>query len=130
MSALLEIIKRKKIIINKLIHSSINEELVKIHEEESYINLLEYNNTINKSSILIVDANLTDTFLLGSGVTMKILGNKNMDIVANLINNSSLVFKIESKSKSILFLGDLGVAGGKKILNNETSREKLKSRYV
>lgn len=130
MGALVEIIKRKKIIINKLIHSSINEELVKIYEEESYINLLEYNNTINKSSILIVDANLTDTFLLGAGVTMEILGNRNMDIFPNHINNSSLVFKIKSKSKSVLFLGDLGPQGAIKILNNAASKEKLKSQYI
>lgn len=130
MGAFVEIIKRKKIIINKLIHSSINEDLVKTYEEESYINLLEYSKTINKSSIVIVDANLSDTFLLGAGVTMEILGNKNADIIANLINNSSLVFKIESKSKSVLFLGDLGPQGANKILNNKAFKEKLKSQYV
>lgn len=125
-----EIIKRKKIKIKKLIHSSIDEELVKRHEEKNYTNLLEYNILINISSIVIVDANLGDSFLLGQGVKIKVLGIKNSDIFNNIVNNSSLVFKIESKFKSILFLGDLGVEGGEKILKNETSRADLKSVYV
>lgn len=83
----------------------------------------------NKVSV-IDSGGLADSFLLGEGVTMKILGVKNIDISTNFINNSSLVFKIESKSKSILFLGDLGVEGGKKILDKEPFKEELKSEYV
>lgn len=128
--AFLEITKRRKIKIKKLIHSFLDKELVKIHEPKSYDNLLEYDTIISQSSILIVDAKLNDSFLLGQGVKMKVLGIKNIDITSNIVNNSSLVFKIESKSKSILFLGDLGIEGGKKILKNETSRVELKSQYV
>ncbi len=57
------------------------------------------------------------------------MGDKNEKILVNLVNNSSLAFKISSRSKRILFLGDLGVEGGNEILKN-FSAEDLHADYV
>jgi hypothetical protein len=66
---------------------------------------------------------------LDAGVKLSVLGVENPNILVNHINNSSLVFKIESNSKSVLFTGDLGVEGGNRILDR-TEIEKLRSTHV
>ncbi len=51
------------------------------------------------------------------GVHLEVLGVKNLEITANPVNNSSLVLRVYDARKSVLFLGDLGVEGGAKLLN-------------
>lgn len=63
------------------------------------------------------------------GVTIEVLSGINTEITRNAINNSSIVFRIHDFHKSILFLGDLGVQGGRKLLKS-SFKEKLKSDYV
>src|SRR5690606_23135001 len=108
----LKIIENKKIKINRLLHSALEEDWVKIHEEKAYNNVVNYNDILKKSVISIIDVSIGESFKLGEGIEMKVLGTKNEKITVNAINNSSMVFKIFSKSKSILFLGDLGPEGG------------------
>ncbi len=55
------------------------------------------------------------------GMHIEILGVKNPEITPNYINNSSIVFRVSDDHKSVLFTGDLGVEGGRKL---------MKSRYV
>ena len=66
---------------------------------------------------------------LGEEILLKILGNKNPEILVNLVNNSSLIFQISSKFKSVLFTGDLGIEGGDKVLENISNSE-IKSTHV
>ena len=54
--------------------------------------------------------------LMFDGVRFEMLGVKNLEIHANAINNSSLVLRVSDARKSILFLADLGVEGGQKLL--------------
>ena len=60
---------------------------------------------------------------------MRVLGGFNENITQNSVNNSSLVFRVESKSKTILFLGDLGIKGGK-VLLNKIDAKFVKADYV
>lgn len=62
-------------------------------------------------------------------LTIEILGVKNPEIVENGVNNSSVVMRVWDHSKSVLFLGDLGVEGGEKLLNSKY-KDRLKSDYV
>lgn len=52
----------------------------------------------------------------GGKLTIRILRTPDETITNNPINNSSIVFRAEVDGKSILFLGDLGVEGGKQLL--------------
>jgi beta-lactamase superfamily II metal-dependent hydrolase len=52
------------------------------------------------------------------GLRLEVLGVRNLEITNNAINNSSLVLRVSDKSKSILFTADLGVEGGRKVLNS------------
>lgn len=63
------------------------------------------------------------------GVHIEILGIKNEEIKRNPVNNSSLVMRVSDTAKSILFLGDLGVEGGDKLLNSPLAK-RLPSDYV
>lgn len=127
--ALSRIIINDRILINKIIHSQIDLDMVQMHEPKNFELIKEYYAILDDSGINIVDANLGENFVLGDGVDLKILGNKNENILVNLVNNSSLVFKISSSNKSILFLGDLGKEGGDVVLNT-MGVEKIASDYV
>ncbi len=63
------------------------------------------------------------------GIRIEVLGVKNPEITVNPVNNSSLVLRISDKSKSVLFLADLGVQGGEKLLQSPLA-DRLPSDYV
>jgi len=63
------------------------------------------------------------------GVRIEVLGVKNPEITRNPINNSSLVLRMADAKKSVLFLGDLGVEGGEKLLKSPYA-DRLPSDYV
>ena len=50
------------------------------------------------------------------GVLVQVLGGCNPELLKNPLNNSSLVLRLSDARKSVLFLGDLGVEGGEKLL--------------
>lgn len=61
-------------------------------------------------------------------VTIDFIYTWHKDLVSNLMNDSSLVFKLSTSDKSVLFLGDLGPEGGDILY--EESRDILKSDIV
>ncbi|MCC6694292.1 MAG: MBL fold metallo-hydrolase [Candidatus Hydrogenedentes bacterium] len=63
------------------------------------------------------------------GIQIEILGVKNPELTKNAINNSSIVVRIADVKKSILFLGDLGLEGGEKLLKGPYA-SRLPSDYV
>lgn len=126
---LLELIKSEEIQIDRIIHSELDEDWVLQNEIKWHELLSNYNQTLRNSSIFVIDAKRNESFSLGDGIKLTILGAKNESIAINAINNSSLVFKIESKSKSVLFLGDLGIEGGKALLL-ENDPDRFEADYV
>lgn len=71
-----------------------------------------------------VTVSVDDIYTFNS-IRMKILFTADCSVKDNISNNSSVVFKLETEQKSALFLGDLGVEGGKKLL--EAKESELKS---
>lgn len=63
------------------------------------------------------------------GVSIQVLGVCNPKIFGNAINNSSMVLRFSDEQKSLLFLGDLGVEGGLKLLVGPWA-DQLPSDYV
>ena len=64
-----------------------------------------------------------------NGVTFEILSTLNPELTVNAVNNQSVVLRMEAGGKSVLFLGDLGVEGGDKLLASPY-RDRLKADYV
>lgn len=124
-----EAISGKEIQINRILNSKLDDDWALQYEGNYHELVLTYNKQLSESEIPVIDVKKGEVYALGDGVDLKIIGIKNDSITANAINNSSLVFKIESKSKSVLFLGDLGVEGGKELLRTEPP-EALKADYV
>jgi len=67
--------------------------------------------------------------LLIDGIRIEVLGIRNPEITGNALNNSSVVLRVSDKAKTVLFLGDLGVEGGEKLLRS-AGRDRLRADYV
>lgn len=124
-----EAIYHKEIQIDRILHSKLNEDWALQYEALNLPLVVSYNKTITESGIPVIDARKGEIYSIGEGVDLKIIGARNDSITVNAINNSSLVFKIESKSKSVLFLGDLGIEGGDELLKH-VAPEDLNADYV
>lgn len=126
---LLNNIADKKIRIEEIMHSPLDEDWVSQHEKESLALIQRYNHALSTSGIPTIEPIPGFVYNFSADVRLIALGIRNLDIVTNAVNNSSLVFKFESRFKSVLFLGDLGPEGGNKLLNRVGS-EGLSSDYV
>lgn len=124
-----EALYHKEIQIDRILHSKLNEDWTLQFEANNQPLVSNYNKKLLESGISVVDVKRGEEYTLGAGVGLKIIGVKNDSITVNAVNNSSLVFKIESKSKSVLFLGDLGVEGGDALLKT-IDPGALKADYV
>lgn len=93
-------------------------------EIEKFFNVIQKEKIKNK----IEEVNLNQNIQIDN-VKCEVLGIKNPEIIANAINNSSMVIKMYINNKSILFLGDTGSQSSEKLLQN-VSKEKLKSNIV
>ncbi len=62
-------------------------------------------------------------------VTIETLNDYDPDIRENAVNNASIVYRAETPNTSVLFLGDLGVEGGDRLLKLVPA-EKIKADYV
>jgi len=127
--AFLSILENDKIQIEELFHAPPSKDWVLKNEPISSEIFDNYTTKIQEANISTTIPDKNSEYTLGEGVKMKVLSAGNFDIAENALNNSSLVFKIWSKSKSVLFLGDMGEEGGQKILQT-TDFADLKSDYV
>ncbi|TFG75263.1 MAG: MBL fold metallo-hydrolase [Flavobacteriales bacterium] len=129
MNALLEIINDRTILIDRILHVPLDEAWVLQNEATNFDSCKRYMDILQTSPVLKIDVEVGSNYSLGQGVEMEVLGGRNPSITQNAINNSSMVFKIRSKTKSVLFTGDLGDLGGIALLITIAS-ERLKSDYV
>ncbi|WP_299318397.1 MBL fold metallo-hydrolase [uncultured Maribacter sp.] len=129
--ALNSILSKNEININieSVIYSRLDLELIRVHEELSHSFANEFYTRIDKTDIQQLEPLIGDVLNLGEGVELNILGIKNPKILINHVNNSSLVFQVKSKTKSVLFVGDLGIEGGEIVLNNNELAS-LQSNYI
>ena len=83
---------------------------------------------LDKTGTAIEPLTLGETFNFDD-VHVKVLGVNNPEIRANAINNSSVVLRFHDAHKSVLFLADLGLEGGRKLLEGSMADD-LPSDYV
>lgn len=114
--------------IDKIYGSMLDEQWIKVHEQDSLKTATDFNEALQKAQKQITELTLGQIIEI-DGMTIEILSIKNPEIIDNGINNSSVVMRVWDSQKSVLFTGDLGVEGGKKLLNSEYKKD-LKSDYV
>ena len=120
--ALLENPKGLKI--DKIYHSRFPDVLIDAESEKTAeITRKFYSLLDNATDIEVVDCHCGDEFEI-DGVNFKILSEKNPEMAnRNPYNNSSMAYKMWDSKKSFIFLGDLGVEGGQKLLDSEYAKD-------
>lgn len=86
-----------------------------------------------RAALSTAETTVTDlepgTTLEVDGVRIEVLAGRNPELTRNAINDQSVVLRVSDAGKSVLFLGDLGEAGGNKILSS-AAKIQLRSDYV
>ena len=93
-------------------------------EKKEHLTWLQFE---RECGIPLYDFKLGQEFWI-DGIKIEVLGIDNPEITVNQLNNQSVVLRISEGDFSMLFLGDLGVEGGEKLL--KTAGDKLKSTAV
>jgi beta-lactamase superfamily II metal-dependent hydrolase len=127
--ALTEIIKDPKDIkIKAIYHSRFTEDLMKTENDAEYKIIKNFYAQLDGlKETKVVDCHCGDMLEI-DGVNFKILSEKNPEMLTN-INDQSMVIKVWDKKKSFVFLGDLGVNGGRKLMESKYM-EDVKCDYI
>jgi beta-lactamase superfamily II metal-dependent hydrolase len=113
----------------KKIYASLPDAAWVVQYEPDYLKTLQqFNVALRDSHHIITNLKLGSTIEI-AGVRVEVLGVANPEIHTNAINNSSVVLRMSDSRKSVLFLGDLGVEGGEKLLHTKY-RNKIHADYV
>ena len=105
-----------------------DEQWVEKYEQGTTATVHAFNEALRQSKRKVIEHKTGDVLEL-DGVWFHILAIKNPEITGNAINNSSVVMKVTGSRKTVLFTGDLGVEGGRKLMAGEY-RSYLSSDYV
>lgn len=92
-----------------------DESWVSAHEPARVKNLQHLATALGRAGKAISDLPPGAVRCMG-GLKFEVFGVRNPEITRNALNNSSMVFRVTGRDRSVLFLGDLGVEGGKKLL--------------
>lgn len=107
--------------IEKIYHSRFSTDALIDGESESTAQITRkfYSQLDKATDIVVEDCHPGDEFEI-DGVNFKILSEQNPEFAQrNPYNNSSMVVKMWDREKSFIFLGDLGVEGGQKLLDSQ-----------
>lgn len=127
--ALTEILRKPDDLrIERIYGSLLPSSWVAAHESDQEHTTLELDEALEAADREVIELELGQVLEI-DGVRFGILGIKNPEITANAINNSSVVMRVHDDTRSILFPGDLGVEGGRKLLAGPY-RDGLRSDYV
>ena len=108
-----------------------SEEWVAEYEPEPPLHLESvraFNRALRQSGRKAVELSPGQLMVI-DGIHIEVLGVKNPEITSNALNNSSVVLRVSDAGKSVLFLGDLGVPGGRELLEGPF-RDRLHADYV
>ena len=127
--ALTEVLKKPgDLQVEQILGSLLPSSWIATHEKDQVHTTLELHEALEAASREVVELELGQVLEI-DGVGFEVLGIGNPEITVNAINNSSLVMRVWDHAKSILFPGDLGVEGGRKLLEGPY-RDRLRSDYV
>ncbi len=73
---------------------------------------------VKNAGVNVVNFAKPGDLMVIDSTNFKILGVANPQISTNAINNSSMVIKVWDGTRSVVFLGDLGVEGGMKLMSS------------
>lgn len=112
--ALIRILEEEDIFIKNLYYDfNVTDEILEKYGDEDNYLVARMKKAVgeNRSKIGNVITPEKGNEFTTDGVKVKILNNATFRAMANMPNDSSIVFKVETPGKNILFLGDLGAYG-------------------
>ncbi len=107
---------------------STEEWMDQVGSDSEKDSLRKFNQTLAQTGRSVSELTLGQEMNI-DGIRIEVLGVKNPEITRNPVNNSSVVLRMSDAAKSVLFLADLGVEGGDKLLNSPLA-DRLASDYV
>jgi beta-lactamase superfamily II metal-dependent hydrolase len=116
------------LVIDKIYGSLLDVSWVKANSPGDVNMAKTFNESLKKAQKQVIELKLGQIIKV-DGLTIEILGVKNPEITVNPVNNSSVVMRVYDNQKSVLFLADLGVEGGEKLLKTKYKNH-LQSDYV
>lgn len=116
-----------EIVIDGFWRNNCKENVVAVMPENEKNEVREWTEFEKNISVPLYNLTLNETFNV-DGVIIEVLGVDNPEISVNNSNNQSVVLKMTDRNFSIIFLGDLGVEGGNKLI--DTAGDKIKSTAV
>lgn len=124
----IEIIKDPQgITVDRFYASNLTVSEIQKYEPSEAHTQAEVNDAIKQANQRMIELPIGAKLII-DGVHFDVLGIKNPEIHANYINNSSVVLRVWDSGKSVIFLGDLGPEGGRKLMAGSYGK-KLKSDY-
>lgn len=116
----------------KILHfyaSLLDEDWVAKHEDVALPTVSAFYKVLRERGPKVTPVSAGEVLQI-DGVKVEVLSQANPEICEeDPINNSSVVLRMSDSSKSVLFLGDLGEQGGRKLLAGPY-RDRLPSDYV
>lgn len=107
--------------IEKIYYSRLTEELIYLEKGCVGFTRELYGRLDTLTTTEVIDCHCGDELEI-DGVKFKILSEKNPDILTHY-NDHSMVIRMWDDHKSVVFLGDLGVAGGRKLMESEYMKD-------
>jgi len=116
--AFMEIIKKHsdEVIIKSILYNFPDSSFVEKYEPSEAHTIHEFDSLYPKFSSIAKQVKEGDLYTF-SGVIFKVLYTPDPTFTNNAINNSSIVLRMEAEGQSVLFLADLGIEAGNKLLN-------------
>lgn len=114
--------QRQGLTIGTIYHSRYTDNLIDGEPSEAANTRRFYSMLDAATDFNVVDCSLGQEWEI-DGVHFKVLAIRNPEFMTNVYNNSSMVIRVWDEHKSILFLGDLGVEAGDKLLASEYAPE-------
>ena len=127
--ALIEILKNPQHMrIKSIIHSRLPEAVLKAEPQSEKLAREFYTLLQNLKDTQVFDLQQPGDVFRYDDMQVKVLGVAN-DFTGNPYNNSSMIYRVWDRRKSILFLGDAGVECGQKVLDGPF-RSELDCEYI
>lgn len=107
--------------VESILQSRFPEELYKLERSAPHARKLYH--LIDSLGIAETDLKKPGLTMKIDGMNLKVLGVTNPEITTNVYNNSSMVVRVWDKHRSVLFLADLGIESGDKLLSHTPKKE-------
>lgn len=122
MTALTELLEKPDgLVIDRIYHSRFTEELIQTEKGAVGPTRRFYAALDAAHNVEVIDSHCGDEFEI-DGVHFKILSEKNPEMLTHY-NDQSMVIRVWDDHKSVVFLGDLGPEGGRKLMNSEYMKD-------